>query len=322
MKTKNRTWFSNHSHTWLVVIITAAIAIVYINLLPNEKIFPNVLIGIIVSHLVIALISFFGLWMLISDKIQIHFKKNKKQEKFDFGWSLQWRKGFAIASLLVFILAVYSYFGLYNFPFTRIIVFTILLLFSFNFFIANVIANSEKQLILPYVDFMEIDGVVLDAGCGSGRSTIALAKVLPGIKIIALDRFDASYLDNGGLDLFNKNIEIAQITQRVEIQKGDITAIAYDENTFDGVISSFMFDHLGNNKQKALAETYRVMKPGSRFLMIILVRGYTSFAIGNVLSLLISPATKWRELFKETKFNLIDEGTINRGTYFLLEKPF
>ncbi len=321
MGTKNRTWFSNYSHTWLVVIIAATIAIVYINILPNEKIFPSVLIGVIVSHLVIALISFFGLWMLISDKIQIHFKKIKKQEEFDFGWSIQWRKGFAIVSFLVLVLAIYSYFGLYTYPIARIIVYTILLLLSFNFFIANIIANSEKQLTLPYVDFIKKGGLVLDAGCGSGRSTIALAKVLPEIKIIALDRFDASYLDNGGLDLFNKNIEIANITKQVELKKGDITAIPYAENTFDSVISSFMFDHLGNNKQKALSETYRVMKPGSRFLLIILVRGYTSFAIGNVLSLLISPAATWRKLFKETNFNLVEEGTINRGAYFLVEKP-
>ena len=82
-----------------------------------------------------------------------------------------------------------------------------------------------------------------------------------------------------------------------------------------------MFDHLGENKLAALQEMYRILKPGGRFMMIILVRGYTAFSIANVLSLAIAPRKAWRQLFVQSGLNLVDEGTINFGAYFLLEKP-
>ena len=39
---------------------------------------------------------------------------------------------------------------------------------------------------------------ILDAGCGAGRTSLAIAKVMGRGRIIAFDRFDANYIDGGG----------------------------------------------------------------------------------------------------------------------------
>ena len=325
METENKTWFGSHSHSGIVIIAAAVLAIIFINFLPEEKIFSSVLFGLVISHLLILLISVFGGWMLLPERILKKIRKQKSVKSYDFGWTSRWRMGFGFASLLVMLLAVYSYLGLSGNPVFQILTFTFLILLSVNLFIGNIIARnsgSSKDMILPYVDLYKAGkNKVLDAGCGAGRTTISIAKTSPDVNITAFDRFDANYIEDGGKDLLKRNLELAGISSRVLIEKGDITSMPFSINSFDAAVSSFMFDHLGKSKLTALKEMYRVLKPGGRFLLIIVVRGYSSFAIANVFSLAIDTRGKWRSLFRESGFTLIDEGNINFGSYFLIEKP-
>jgi SAM-dependent methyltransferase len=325
MDTKNKTWFGNHSHSVIVIISAAVLAIVYINLLPDEKIFSSVLIGLIVSHALILLIALFGGWMLLPEKFLVKFRKQISSESFDFGWTSKWSKGFGFASFIVILLAFYSYFGLVGDPVLQITVFTFLLLLAINLFIGNIIArasNSTNDVILPYVDLFKAGkNTVLDAGCGAGRTTISLSKTSSGINIVAFDRFDASYIEEGGKTLLRHNLELAGISARVTTEQGDITSMPFKTESFDAAVSSYMFDHLGKNKLKALKEMLRVIKPGGRFLLIVAVRGYSAFAIANILSFAFATRKDWKRLFRESGFELLDEGNINFGAFFLIEKP-
>jgi SAM-dependent methyltransferase len=325
METKNKTWFGNHSHSGIVIFAAAILAIIFINFLPEEKIFSSVLIGLIISHTLILLITVFGGWMLLPERILKKFRKQTSVRSFDFGWSSKWSKGFGFASLLVLLLAAYSYLGLTGNPVLQIFVFTFLLLLAVNLYIGNIIAGdsgSTNDVILPYVDLYKAGkNNVLDAGCGAGRTTISISKTSSEINIVAFDRFDANYIDDGGKALLRKNLDLAGISSRVTIEQGDITSMPFSINSFDAAVSSFMFDHLGKNKLPALKEMWRVLKPGGRFLLIIAVRGYSTFAIANVLSLAFATRSDWKRLFQESGFYLLDEGNINFGTYFLIEKP-
>jgi SAM-dependent methyltransferase len=325
METKNKTWLGSHSHSVIVIIAAAILAIIYINLLPEEKIFPSVLIGLVASHALILLIAVFGGWMLLPEKFLKKFRKPNSSGSFDFGWTSKWRKGFGFASLLVALLAFYSYFGLEGNPILQLSVFTLLLLLAVNLFIGNIVARSSgttSDVILPWVDLYKAGkNNVLDAGCGAGRTTIAISKTSPEVNIVAFDRFDANYIEEGGVALLKSNLDLAGISSGVKIEKGDILAMQFENNSFDAAVSSYMFDHLGKNKLTALKETLRVLKPGGRFLLIIAVRGYSSFAIANVLSLAFATRGDWKRLFSESGFTLIDEGNLNFGAYFLIEKP-
>lgn len=324
METKNKTWFSNHSHSWIVIIVASVLAIIFINWLPNEKLFSSILIGLVLSHIIIVLITLFGGWLLIPEKFLKRFRKEKSTAEYDFGWTTKFTKGFGYASFIVIVLAFYFYYALAGNPVSQILVFTILLLLSVNFYIGNIIAKasqSKRELILPFVDLFKAGkDKVLDAGCGTGRTTISLSKAAPDFNIVAFDRFDANYIDEGGKGLLKRNLELAGITSRVKIEQGDITATPFNGNSFDAAVSSYMFDHLGENKLPALKEMQRILKPGGRFLLIVLVKGYSAFAIGNVLSLSFANRNDWKNLFSQSGLTLVDEGNINFGAYFLVEK--
>jgi SAM-dependent methyltransferase len=325
METKNKTWFGSHSHTGIVIGVAAILAIIYINVLPDEKLFPSILTGLIVSHALIFLITVFGGWMLLPEKTLKKFRKQTAPESFDFGWSSKWNKGFGVASFIVVLLAFYSYFSLAGNPALQIILFTFLLLLAVNLFLGNIIArdsNSTTNIILPYVGLYKAGkNNVIDVGCGAGRTTISLSKTSSDINIVAFDRFDANYIDDGGKTLLRRNLDLAGISSRVKIEQGDITSMPFAENTFDAAVSSYMFDHLGENKLPGLKEMWRLLKPGGRFLLIIVVRGYASFALANILSLAFATRSDWKKLFRAGGFDLVDEGTINFGAYFLIEKP-
>ena len=82
-----------------------------------------------------------------------------------------------------------------------------------------------------------------------------------------------------------------------------------------------MFDHLGNKRIDALKESYRILKPGGRFLLIIAVRSYSTFGIANVLSLLFLTRNTLKKWIEEAGFSVISDGKINEGAYFYFEKP-
>ena len=81
-----------------------------------------------------------------------------------------------------------------------------------------------------------------------------------------------------------------------------------------------MIDHLGDQKFSALQEINRILKPGGRMLMIVFTPNLTSFAIMNILSLFLTSGKQWKKLFERTTFKLIEEGEVNGGSWFLIEK--
>jgi ubiquinone/menaquinone biosynthesis C-methylase UbiE len=100
---------------------------------------------------------------------------------------------------------------------------------------------------------------VLDAGCGTGLTTLRIVEQHPGCKV-------------HGLDLSPKMIEVARndAAERglgVDLRVGSITDLPYPDATFDVVLTNIMFHHLDlAEKRKAVAEISRVLRPGGRYV--------------------------------------------------------
>lgn len=91
--------------------------------------------------------------------------------------------------------------------------------------------------------------VVLDAGCGHGNYVI--------------DEFRSKITWACGVDL-NKEFTKKNICLD-EIKHGDLSAIPYENNTFDIVLSLWVVEHL-KDLPKILREIHRVLKPGGYFI--------------------------------------------------------
>lgn len=125
--------------------------------------------------------------------------------------------------------------------------------------------ESEKILIDKY---FRPNTNILDIGCGSGRTTFPLYEL--GYKVT-------------GVDITPRMIATAKKVAKakganVNFLVGDATKLGFRDNHFDGAI----FANNGwvqipgkDNRQKALNEIYRVLKPNSHFIFTAHQRYYS-----------------------------------------------
>jgi arsenite methyltransferase len=99
---------------------------------------------------------------------------------------------------------------------------------------------------------------VLDLGSGGGIDVLLSARrVGPTGKAFGLDMTDEM------LALANENKRSAGV-ENVEFLKGEIENIPLPDNSVDVVISNCVIN-LSSNKDRVIAEAFRVLKPGGRF---------------------------------------------------------
>ena len=312
-----------HSHMWLMGVIGIVAGLAFMIFVPRLTVVSKSLLLFAGFHIVggVVLLSTLYAAGLRNQVRRLAGGAARSVRKYDFGWGPGWMNGLAIAALIALATAVVlqlAHPGAWPLAFALVGVSALLL-------VGTAVMLSFRRtdhVVLPMVDLLSSDhDLVLDAGCGSGRTTIALARILKSGRVVGLDRFDAGYIDGGGRALLDDNLKLAGLAGRVQVETGDLTDMAFADNHFDAAVSTHVYDHLGRQKLKALCETRRVLKPGGRFLMAVWVPGLTMFAVANVLSLFLTTKAQWRDLAQRAGFRVLDEGMFNHAWFVLLEKP-
>lgn len=119
-----------------------------------------------------------------------------------------------------------------------------------------------KRLVDPAIP---ASGVLLDAGCGQGRSFRLLRDAFAPSRIIGVDADPAS-LESARREAVQRGID-------VELAVDDCASIRRSDASVDVVFCHQTFHHLVE-QEKALAEFWRVLKPGGWLLFAESTKAY------------------------------------------------
>lgn len=130
-------------------------------------------------------------------------------------------------------------------------------------FVLEVAVNDLVQLIGP--EKQPDEGVVLDIGCGQGKSFKLLKQKFNPRTLIGIDA-DESILDKARMQAHQDNVD-------VRLMVGNGEKIDLPDKSVDVLFCHQTFHHLIEH-EKAIAEFHRVLKPGGLLLFAESTRKY------------------------------------------------
>jgi ubiquinone/menaquinone biosynthesis C-methylase UbiE len=127
--------------------------------------------------------------------------------------------------------------------------------------LAKLLGADQARRVLVEQVVLHPGGRVLDIGAGTGSLAIALKRRHPQADVVGLDP------DPAALAMARRKAERASIS--IQFDRGFADALPYPAGSFDRVTSSLMFHHLSlSERERALREVRRVLKPGGCFHML------------------------------------------------------
>ncbi|HEX9075607.1 MAG TPA: class I SAM-dependent methyltransferase [Anaerolineae bacterium] len=129
--------------------------------------------------------------------------------------------------------------------------------------------------------------IILDVGCGGGRTVQKMAGVATQGRIYGIDSADGSVAASR-----DKNAQLIK-TGRVEIQQASVSHLPFLDNYFD-LVSAVETHYYWSDLVKDMQEILRVLKPGAAF--VIIAESYSRGNKHDKLQWLESKLLKFRKL--------------------------
>ena len=113
------------------------------------------------------------------------------------------------------------------------------------------------------------DERVLDMGCGRGAVLTAVASRLTTGRVTGIDIWSTRDQSGNAKDVTEHNAALEGVADRVAVETGDMRALPFADATFDLVVSSLAIHNIRENADRirAVAEGFRVLKPGGRMVV-------------------------------------------------------
>lgn len=100
-------------------------------------------------------------------------------------------------------------------------------------------------------------GAVLDAGCGSGRLAIEIARRRPDLRVHGID------LERGMVEVATRHAEQENLTDRIEFTVADLADLPLPDNSIDMIVSTASLHHW-TDVAGVIASLDRVLQPEGR----------------------------------------------------------
>jgi ubiquinone/menaquinone biosynthesis C-methylase UbiE len=130
-------------------------------------------------------------------------------------------------------------------------------------FVAALMNRGHKPLTLWGLTYVNIepDYVILDVGCGGGKTVSRLAQKAPLGKVFGIDY-------SGDMVEYSKKVNKKLIAEdRVEIVEGSVEKMVFSDDFFDFVTAIETY-YFWPSFSDAVQEIRRVLKHGGQFLMV------------------------------------------------------
>jgi arsenite methyltransferase len=123
------------------------------------------------------------------------------------------------------------------------------------------------------------DERVLDMGCGRGAVLVAVARRLTTGRATGIDIWNTADQSGNAKEVTLRNAELEGVAERIDVETGDMRTLPFPDATFDLVVSSLAIHNIHPNaeRRKAIAEGFRVLKPGGH-IVIADIRAVSTYA--------------------------------------------
>jgi SAM-dependent methyltransferase len=113
------------------------------------------------------------------------------------------------------------------------------------------------------------DERILDLGCGRGAVLLLAARHLTTGRAVGVDLWHGVDQSGNSAEAARRNAAAEGVADRVELHTADMTALPFEDDRFDVVVSSLAIHNIPGRagREKAIDEAVRVLRPGGRLLI-------------------------------------------------------
>ena len=246
---------------------------------------------------------------------------------YDFGYGWLWNYGHLIAVVPCGVLALLAW----RLGWPRWISVISVALAAWGvagLLIVQLVIRTNLPLELPTEQFLAGgSGEVLDAGAGSGRSSLMVLRARPESRVLALDLYDGYYgIQDNKPQRLMANAARAGVQDRIEARVGDMREMPLGDASLDAAVSAYAIDHLNREGiERSIAEVQRVLRPNGQFLLMVInpdawIRiAYPFFVHHGYFGARTGPE-RWRSYLTKAGFEVVEQGTAPATLYFLARK--
>jgi ubiquinone/menaquinone biosynthesis C-methylase UbiE len=114
------------------------------------------------------------------------------------------------------------------------------------------------------------DERILDLGCGRGAVLMMAAQHLTTGRAVGVDLWRTVDQSGNSAEATRRNAVAEGVADRVEIHTADMTALPFEDDSFEVVLSSLAIHNISGRagRDKAISEAVRVLRPGGRMLIL------------------------------------------------------